>query len=700
MDQFFLFLKRFEKYSKNTDLLMAFGLLAILSIMVIPLPPFLLDLSLTLSLASSILILLVSLYINKALELSVFPSLLLMTTLFRLALNVATTRLILTHGHEGPQAAGHVIQAFGNFVVGNNYVIGTIVFIILVIINFVVITKGSGRVAEVAARFTLDAMPGKQMAIDADLNSGLINEQEARRRRQEIEAEADFYGAMDGASKFVRGDAIAGILITVVNIIGGLLIGVLQKGLDAGTAAKYYTMLTIGDGLLAQIPALIISTAAGIVVTRSSRTDKNMGAEMVGQLFVNPRAVSISGGVIGLLALVPGLPTIPFLTMAVAMGTLGWAIKRFQKEAQEAEKKKAEEAATAGPKKENIESLLPLDMVELEVGYGLINVVESDQSGDLLERIVSIRKQFALDLGIIVPSIHIRDNLQLASGEYRLLIKGNKVGGGVLRPECLLAMDPGNVSDPVEGYPTKEPAFGLDAIWIHPAKKEEAEIGGYTVVDLPTVMATHLTEIIRSHAHELLGRQEAVSLVDNFKKTHPKVVEDLIPEQLSLGSVVRVLQNLLKEQVSIRDLRTIFETLADEANRTKDIEVLTESVRKALARSITTKYSAENPNIPVMTLHPHIEELIANSLIQTEQGVQLVMDPQTAQRLITEIAATVESHPEIAGQPILLTSPTSRRHLYKLTSRFIPQLVVLSHNELTSDANVKSVGVVEMSHAS
>ncbi len=700
MDQFFLFLKRFEKYSKNTDLLMAFGLLAILSIMVIPLPPFLLDLSLTLSLASSILILLVSLYINKALELSVFPSLLLMTTLFRLALNVATTRLILTHGHEGPQAAGHVIQAFGNFVVGNNYVIGTIVFIILVIINFVVITKGSGRVAEVAARFTLDAMPGKQMAIDADLNSGLINEQEARRRRQEIEAEADFYGAMDGASKFVRGDAIAGILITVVNIIGGLLIGVLQKGLDAGTAAKYYTMLTIGDGLLAQIPALIISTAAGIVVTRSSRTDKNMGAEMVGQLFVNPRAVSISGGVIGLLALVPGLPTIPFLTMAVAMGTLGWAIKRFQKEAQEAEKKKAEEAATAGPKKENIESLLPLDMVEREVGYGLINVVESDQSGDLLERIVSIRKQFALDLGIIVPSIHIRDNLQLASGEYRLLIKGNKVGGGVLRPECLLAMDPGNVSDPVEGYPTKEPAFGLDAIWIHPAKKEEAEIGGYTVVDLPTVMATHLTEIIRSHAHELLGRQEAVSLVDNFKKTHPKVVEDLIPEQLSLGSVVRVLQNLLKEQVSIRDLRTIFETLADEANRTKDIEVLTESVRKALARSITTKYSADNPNIPVMTLHPHIEELIANSLIQTEQGVQLVMDPQTAQRLITEIAATVESHPEIAGQPILLTSPTSRRHLYKLTSRFIPQLVVLSHNELTSDANVKSVGVVEMSHAS
>ncbi len=699
MEQFFLFIKRFEKYTKNTDLFVAFGLLVILGVMVVPLPPVLLDIALTFSLAISLLILLVSIYINKALEFSVFPSLLLMTTLYRLALNVATTRLILTHGHEGPAAAGDVISAFGNFVVGNNYVIGTIVFIILVVINFVVITKGSGRVAEVAARFTLDAMPGKQMSIDADLNAGLINEQEARRRRQEIEAEADFYGAMDGASKFVRGDAIAGILITVVNIIGGLLIGVLQKNLDVATAAKYYTMLTIGDGLLAQIPALIISTAAGTVVTRSSRSGKSMGAEMAGQLLMNPRAVGITGAVIGLLALVPGLPTIPFLTMAFVMGGLSWLIRRFQQEKEENEKKRADEAAMTGPKKENIENLLPLDMVELEVGYGLINVVESDQSGDLLERIVSIRKQFALDLGIIVPSIHIRDNLQLASGEYRLLIKGNRVGGGILRPECLLAMDPGNVSERIDGYPTKEPAFGLDALWITPAAKEDAEVAGYTVVDLPTVMATHLTEIIRSHAHELLGRQEAASLVENFKKTHPKVVEDLIPDQLSLGSVVRVLQNLLREQVSIRDLRTIFETLADDSSKTKDIEVLTESTRRALARSITAKYSNEG-NVPVMTLHPYIEELIANSLIQTEQGVQLVMDPQTAQRLITEIAQTVESHPEIAGQPILLTSPTSRRHLYKLTSRFIPQLVILSHNELTSDASVKSVGIVEMGHAS
>lgn len=698
MEQFFQFIKRFEKYTKNTDLLIAIGILGILTVMIVPLNSFLLDLALTFSLASSILILLVSIYITRALELSVFPSLLLITTLFRLSLNVATTRQILTHGHQGPDAAGEVIEAFGNFVVEGNYVIGLIVFIILVIINFIVITKGSGRVAEVAARFTLDAMPGKQMSIDADLNAGLINEQEARRRRQEIEQEADFYGSMDGASKFVRGDAIAGIIITVINIVGGLLIGVLQKGLDLTTAAQYYTMLTIGDGLLSQVPALIISTAAGIVVTRSARNDKNMGAEMTGQLLANPRALYISGAVIGLLGIVPGLPTVPFLIMGGMLGGLAWVIERYKAEALELENKNAEESANQ-PKKENIENLLPLDMVELEVGYGLINVVESDQSGDLLERIVSIRKQFAVDLGIIIPSIHIRDNLQLASGEYRLMIKGNRVGGGTLKPECLLAMDPGNVTDPVDGYPTKEPAFGLDAIWIHPSHREQAEISGYTVVDLPTVMATHLTEIIRTHAHELLGRQEVNSLIENFKKTHPKVIEDLIPDQLTLGGVVRVLQSLLKEQVSIRDLRTIFETLADESLKTKDLEVLTESVRKALSRSITSKYSGEQGQVQVMTLHPHVEELVSNSLIQTEQGVQLVMDPQTAQKLITEIASTVEHHPEIAGQPILLTSPTSRRHLYKLTSRFIPQLIVLSHNELTSDASVKSVGIVEMNHA-
>lgn len=698
MDQVFQFLKKFEKISKNTDLFIAFGFLIIIAVMIIPLPVFLIDIALTASLALSIWILLVSIYTDRSLDFTSFPSLLLMTTLFRLSLSVATTRIILTNGHAGESAAGEMIASFAQFVVGGNYVIGFVMFIVLMVINFMVITKGSGRVAEVAARFTLDAMPGKQMSIDAELNSGHITEADARKRRKEVESEADFYGSMDGASKFVRGDAIAGIIITLINIIGGLAIGVLQKDLDLATAARYYTMLTIGDGLLTQIPALIISTAAGIIVTRSSNSGKDVGEEVTGQLFLKPRAVMIAGGVLCFLGLVPGLPTIPFLLIGSSLCALAWIVNKAKAE-KVINEQKASDAALAAPKKENIETMLPLDMVELEVGYALINIVESDHSGDLLERIVSIRKQFALDLGIVVPSIHIRDNLQLAPGEYRVMIKGNKVGGGLLRSDSVLAMDPGNVSGNVDGIPTKEPAFGLDALWISPSRKEDAELAGYTVVDLPTVMATHLTEIVRSHAHELLGRQEASTLIENFKKSHPKVVDELIPDLLSLGSVVRVLQTLLKEQVSIRDLLTIFETLADEAPRIKDIEVLTEQVRRGLARGITAKYTTDEGNIPVMTLHPHIEELIANSLLQTEQGVQLVMDPSTAHSLINEIARAVEGHPEVAGQPILLTSPTSRRHIYKLVSRFIPQLVVLSHNELSSDADVQSVALVEMSHA-
>jgi flagellar biosynthesis protein FlhA len=697
MDAIFDFLKRFEKFSKNTDLLVAFALIAVLGVMLVPLPAFVLDMALTISLSLSLLILLVSIYTDKALDFSIFPSLLLLTTLYRLALNVATTRLILTNGHRGSGAVGAVIEAFGKFVVGDSYVVGFVVFVILVVINFIVITKGSGRVAEVAARFTLDAMPGKQMSIDADLNAGLINESEARARRKEIEAEADFYGSMDGASKFVRGDAIAGIIITVVNIIGGLMIGIFQKGLDLSSAAKVYTTMTIGDGLVSQIPALIISTAAGIVVTRNSAS-QNLGAQVTGQLFLKPRAVYIVASIIGALGLVPGLPTVPFFAMAAIMAFIAWATTRFTDE-KKAKDASAKDLIDKKPKKENIEALLPLDLVELEVGYGLINIVESDQSGDLLERIVSIRKQFALDLGIIVPSIHIRDNLQLQPGEYRVLIKGNKVGGGTLRPESLLAMDPGNITSPVPGTPTKEPAFGLDALWISKAQKEEAEMAGYTVVDLPTVMATHLTELVRGHAHELFGRQEADTLIENFKKTHPKVISDLIPEPLSLGTVVKVLQSLLKENVSIRDLLTIFETLADEAHRTKDAELLTEAVRKALARNITHKYMNDAGEIAVLTLEPKIEEILANSLLQTEQGVQLVMDPKQAQMLLTKISRGIEEHPEIAGQPILLTSTTARRHLYKLTARFIPQLIVLSHNEISPDAQIQSVGLVELNYA-
>ena len=698
MDQVFQFIKRFERFTKNVDLLVAFGLVSVLTMMIIPLPPWLMDISLTLSLALGLLVLLVAIYTDRSLDFSVFPSLLLMTTLFRLSLNVASTRLILTEGHNGPPAVGQVISAFGNFVVGNNYIIGLIVFIILVVINFVVITKGSGRIAEVAARFTLDAMPGKQMSIDADLNAGLITEGEARNRRKEIEREADFYGAMDGASKFVRGDAIASIIITLINIVGGLLVGIFQKDLNLSTAAEYYTMLTIGDGLVSQIPALIISTAAGTVVTRSS-TENNIGSEIAGQLFLKPRAVAIVGGILTFLGLIPGLPGPPFFLLGSGMGAIAWIVYRYSKEREEIKNRMEEEKALK-PQKENVENLLPLDLVELEVGYSLINIVESGESGDLLERIVSIRKQFALDMGIVVPSVHIRDNLQLDPGEYGVLIKGNWIGGGVLRPDCYLAMDPGGVTEPIEGIPTHEPAFGLEALWISKAQKEQAEISGYTVVDLPTVMATHLTEILRSHCHELFGRQEADALIENCKKPYPKVVEDLIPNILSLGVVVKVLQNLLREQVSIRDLRSILEALADEGVKSKDPEVLTEAVRKALCRSITSKYKSDEGGLAVITLDAGLEEMVANSLLHTEQGVQLVMDPQAAQGLVSKVSTTIEQHPEIAGQPILLTSPTIRRHLFKLISRFIPQLIVLSHSELSPDAQVLSVGLVEMAHAS
>ncbi len=690
-------LSKLEVLTKNLDLLMAVALMGILAVMLIPLPSFMLDMSLSLSLSVSLLILLVSIYTDRSLDFSSFPSLLLLTTLFRLSLNVASTRKILTDGHEGGEAAGQVISAFGQFVVGNNYVIGLIVFIILVVINFIVITKGSGRVAEVAARFTLDAMPGKQMSIDADLNAGLINEEEARRKRRDIEREADFYGSMDGASKFVRGDAIAGIIITFINIIGGLLIGIIQKDLDLATAAKNYTMLTVGDGLVSQIPALIISTAAGIVVTRET-SNENMGNVVAKQLFLKPKAIAVVAVILGLLGLVPGLPTTPFFLIAIALGVVAFVINQLQTYDKEEERQK-EIGADVLTEKETIENLLPIDMIEVEVGYGLISVVESENAGDLLERIVSIRKQFALDLGVIIPSVHLRDNLELNPGEYRVLIKGNRVAGGNLRPDSYMAMDPGDVKDVIEGMPTKEPAFGLDAMWISKAQKEQAEIAGYTVVDLPTVMATHLTEIIKSHTHELFGRQEADSLISNFKKQYPKVIEDLIPETLPLGSVVKVLQNLLKEQVSIRDLLTIFETLADEGVKTKDSDVLTEEVRKSLSRNITIKYLDDNNEIPIMSLGANFEELISNSLLQTEKGVQLVMDPQIAQQLIIKVSDSIERNPDLSAQPILMTSPTLRRHVYKLLCRFIPQIIVLSHSEISSDVNINNQETLEMNDA-
>ena len=698
MEAMIQFLRKFDKLSKNLDMVMALSIIAILFVMIIPLPPVLLDLSLTFSIMLSLLVLLVAVYTQQVLDFSVFPSLLLISTLFRLSLNVATTRLILSEGHNGADAAGSVIHAFSSFVIGNNYAIGFIVFIILVVINFVVITKGSGRIAEVAARFTLDAMPGKQMSIDADLNAGLINEEQARTRRKKIENEADFYGAMDGASKFVRGDAIAGIVIMVINIVGGLAIGVLQQGLDISTAAKFYTQLTVGDGLVTQIPALIVSTAAGTVVTKNS-SKSSIGADIATQLFINPKAVFAASGIMFLFAVIPGLPALPFAFMAIMLGGIGYITMESQKQKIKDEEQK-QTAEAQRPKAENIESLLPLDLVEVEVGYGLINIVESHESGDLMERIVSIRKQFAIDLGVIIPPVHIRDNLQLKPGEYRILIKGHKVAQGELKAECFLAMDPGGASKKIDGIPTKEPAFGLDALWITKSHKEEAELKGYTVVDLPTVMATHLTEVLRMHANELFGRQEASALVENFKKNYPKVVEDLIPDQLSLGAVVKVLQNLLKEQVSIRDLLTIFETLGDEATKSKDTDTLTEAVRRRLNRGITAKYADDSGSIQVMTLSGNLEEEIIQSLMQTEQGIQLAMDPMRMQKIVLNIADMIESHPEIASQPILLTSPTVRRHVHRIVSKFIPQLVVLSHNEVSSQARVSSVGVVEVPYAS
>ena len=699
MQELILFLRRFEKYAQNFDLMLAVGLVGILTLMVVPLPSLVLDIFLTLSFTLSLLVLVVSIYIHRSLDFSVFPSLLLMTTLFRLSLNVASTRIILTEGHRGFDAVGQVISSFGHFVVGSNYIIGFIVFTILVVINFVVITKGSGRVAEVAARFTLDAMPGKQMSIDADLNSGLITEREARERRRDIEREADFYGAMDGASKFVRGDAISGIIIMFVNIIGGFLVGVFQKQLSFAEAAQNYTLLTIGDGLVSQIPALIISTAAGTVVTRSSN-EANMGSEIATQLILKPKPILMVSGILILLGLMPGLPKAPFFLIGGLLGSMGWIMVEYRKEterreAQEALKKQSEKTG----KREEIEKMLPLDLIELEVGYSLIQIVESEEAGDLLERIVNLRKQFALDMGIIIPSIHIRDNPQLEAKEYRILIKGNKVAGGEIQPDSLLAIDPGNISNPIEGQATREPTFNMDALWIRPSQKEEAEFAGYTVVDLPTVMATHLTETLKSHAAEILGRQEVSSLVDNFKKSHPKVVEEITSEPAYFGVLVKVLQNLLSEGISIRDLLSIFETLANDLPKTKDPNVLTESVRQALHRSITVKFSDEKDKVSAITLSPELEDFILKSLLQTEEGPQLVLAPEVSHDIVHQVGDIIKNDPD-SNSPLILTRSRIRRHIYRLLSKFVPQITVLSFDELTSQVNVASIGTLEKMNAS
>ena len=656
-------LKKLKFFTNNSDLAVAIGLLLILSVMIVPIPPMLLDLLLALTLSLSIVILLVSVYTKKPLDFSTFPSILLVMTLFRLSLNVASTRnILLRGGGEGTEAAGEIIRSFGEFVVEGNYVVGIIVFIILVIINFMVITKGAGRVAEVAARFTLDAMPGKQMAIDADLNAGLIDDNEAKVRRKEVAEEADFYGSMDGASKFVRGDAIAGILITVVNIIGGIIVGVAQNGLDISEATRVFTLLTVGDGLVSQIPALIISTAAGVIATRN-KSDDSLGEQVGKQFKIHPKAIYMASGVLFTFAAIPGLPKFPFIVMGLVL--VGTAYKIEQSNDNDVEAAKLAERSEDKEKPENLEDLLGLELVELEVGYGLVNLVDSEQNGDLLERITHIRKQFALDWGVIIPSVRIKDNLELKPGGYNIKIKGIKVAEGDLMTDHFLAMDPGGIIEPMDGIETTEPVFGLPAVWISEDQREDAQYNGYTVVDLSTVVATHLTELLKSNVHELFGRQELVNLLDTFKENYPKIVSDLIPDILTMGQVLKVLQNLLREGVSVRDLRTTLETLAEYGATIKDTDSLTEMVRQSLYRTITFSISSEQGEIPLFTLDRGIEESIAQNIIQTEQGQQVSLDPKVTQSILASLNEKIEEATNMGEKMIVLCSPVIRSHFKK-----------------------------------
>ncbi len=684
-------------FLEGSDLALAGAVVGVLGIMILPLPRFVLDILLSFNLTASVVILLMALYTVRQLDFSIFPALLLITTLFRLSLNVASTRLVLLHGHEGTHAAGRVIESFGNFVVGGNYVVGFVVFCILVVINFVVITKGAGRIAEVAARFTLDAMPGKQMSIDADLNAGLIDEKEARRRRAEISQESEFYGAMDGASKFVRGEAVAGLVIMLINILGGLTVGVLQQGLGIAAAARNYTLLTIGDGLVSQVPALIVSTAAGLIVSRAA-SEASMGKEFAKQFSAQPRAMSVAGAVVLGLGLVPGLPTLPFLLLGGSVGVLSYFMEKSRKVHRE---KETEKLKSPAPRKtpEAIDALPPVDVLGLEVGYGLIPLVDEEQNGELLERIRSIRRQFAQEMGVIVPPLHVRDNLQLKSAGYSILVRGVEMASGELMLGHYLAMDPGGLRRKVDGIETREPAFGLPALWVPAARKDEAQLAGYTVVDLSTVIATHLTEIIRSHAEELLGRQEVQKLLDHLSKSNPKAVEELVPVQLTLGGLQRVLRNLLRERVSVRDLLSIVESLADYAPLTKDPDLLSEYVRQRLARSIVRQYQQTDGTLQVLTVESGLEELVAKNVEQTEHGSYLSLEPRVAHQILESVGEGAQRFIRLGHEPVLLCSPASRRHLRRLLERHMPSVAVLSHSELPGEVKIKSLGSVGVGRA-
>lgn len=688
-------LDRFKFLTKNSDIMLAAGLIMTLAVMIVPVTPFMMDLLIAIVLAISFVILLLSVYIKKPLDFSTFPSVLLFVTLFRLALNIASTRNILIRGgNEGTDAAGGIINAFGQVVVGGNYAVGIILFIILVIINFIVITKGAGRVAEVAARFTLDAMPGKQMAIDADLNAGLINESQAKQRREEVAQEADFYGSMDGASKFVRGDAIAGILITAINIVGGIIIGVAQNGLNFSQATEVFTLLTVGDGLVAQIPALIISTAAGIIATRNTN-EKALGDQLSKQFSVHPKALYITAAVICLFGLVPGFPSLPFMIIGLSIGFMGFRMEK-NKENEAVELLASEAIENEKAPGENLEDLLSLELVELEIGYGLVNIVDSTQNGDLLERISHIRKQFVTDWGIIIPSIKIIDNLELEPGGYSLKIKGIEVANAKLMPDYFLAMDPGTVIEKIDGVETVEPVFGLDAVWIREDSKEDAQYNGYTVVDLSTVIATHITEVLKANMPELFGRQELVRVIENLKSDYPKLVDDLIPEITTLGTVLKVLKNLLRENIPIRDMRSILESLAEHGTQIKDPDSLTELVRECLYRTITERVKSGEGDIPLYTLDRNIEEAIAQNLIQTEHGQQLSLDPQVTQSILSNLNDKIEEATNLGEKMVVLCSPVVRRHFKRLTEKFIPSLIVISHNEISPETNIRSLGTVRV----
>jgi flagellar biosynthesis protein FlhA len=667
-------------------------LLMILAMVVIPLPPIALDIFFTFNITLSLVVVLVVVYTMRPLDFGVFPSLLLIATLLRLALNVASTRVVLLEGHQGGDAAGKVIEAFGAFVVGGNYAVGLVVFLILVIINFVVVTKGAGRVSEVSARFTLDAMPGKQMAIDADLNSGLIDQDEARARREEVAMEADFYGAMDGASKFVRGDAVAGILILFINILGGLGIGIIQHDLDFQTALRYYTLLTIGDGLVAQIPSLLLSTSAAIIVTRVAST-QDVGSQVISQLFANPKALAVAAGVLTVMGIIPGMPNFAFLTLAAAAAGGAWLIAKRQRE--ELQQPLPEPVPEAAPEQRELtwEDVQPVDIIGLEVGYRLIPLVDRNQGGQLMTRIKGVRKKLSQELGFLVQPVHIRDNLDLSPNSYRITLHGVPIGEAEIRTDRDLAINPGRVFGTLEGEETKDPAFGLDAVWIDPAQRDHAQTLGFTVVDSSTVVATHLSEIIQSHAHELLGHEEVQQLLDVLAKSAPKLVEDLVPKILTLGQVLKILQNLLMENIPIRDIRTIAETLADQVVQSQDPGVLTASVRVALSRSIVQQLVGPKEEIPVIVLDPTLEQILQQTLQSSEEG-GAGFEPGLAEQMQKALTETAAQQEMTGEESILLVAAPIRTWMARFVRHSVPGMQVLSYNEIPDNRQIKVVATV------